>query len=162
MYVVNTDHDYINEVLVFDTYSGKQIFNISIHGEPTSVTTSDLYCYVASKDNNIYLINRNNLIIGTVSNAGRLRLNQPSHIIASPYNEIFVADRNNNIICVFDPNLNYKREVGGFGLLNRPHHIQFTQNGSMAVLDENQPKCLHFFNKEGDLMWNWLTNGVGG
>ena len=64
--------------------------------------------------------------------------------------ELFVADRNNNRICVFDSSLYHRRDFGT-ETLKSPTLILITEN---RVIIKDDSKELHLFNKQGDHIGN--------
>ena len=64
--------------------------------------------------------------------------------------ELFVADRNNNRICVFDSSLYHRRDFGT-ETLKGPTLILITEN---RVIIKDDSKELHLFNKQGDHIGN--------
>ena len=76
-------------------------------------------------------------------------------IVISSEDEIFVADRGNNRICVFDSDLFFRREFGT-NILKFLTFTLFEENTIIVILQENRvivrdgTKELHMFNKQGD------------
>ena len=69
-----------------------------------------------------------------------------TRIVISSEDEIFVADRGNNRICVFDSDLFFRREFGT-NILKVPTLIILQEN---RVIVRDNTKELHMFNKQGD------------
>ena len=156
---------YNNRVQIFSTEDWSYVFEFGTEKllYPNSVATSKEYCYVTSySSNGILQFSQSGLyLIKTVFKTGGTykKLDGPSHIAVSPDSEVFVADWNNNRVCVFDTELVYLREIGA-GLLKVPKHIVF-KDSLTYVLDDSELSCLHVFSKEGVVVRSFLPKGEG-
>ena len=151
-----------NRIQVLDVMTGKFVCEFG-KGQMYSecVTTNDTYCYVTYCNAHKVLQYRKSdfRVVRRLTRVGGTKnsFNRPTGITISPANEVYICDCWNHRICVFDAELNYKREVG-IGYLRYPQCIQF-KDEIMYILDWSEPNCLHSFNSAGDEISSILTMG---
>ncbi|KAI6655941.1 E3 ubiquitin-protein ligase TRIM71-like [Oopsacas minuta] len=121
---------------------------------PLCVVAHDCYIYVCCKeyphDYSIRKYNKDTYKCKTTVNqtgGSSKYLEFPCGIALAGYNNILIADCNNNRVCVFDSNLYYKREFG-IGELKKPKSIQVSDE-LVYVLHSNQ-YYIQVFNLSGE------------
>ena len=151
-----------NRIQVLDAMTGNFVCEFG-KGQMYSecVTTNDKYCFVTYCNAHKVLQYRKSdfRVVKRLTRVGGTKntFNRPTGITISPDNEVYICDCWNHRVCVFDAELNYKRELG-IGYLHYPQCIQFREE-IVYILDWSEPNCLHSFNLAGDEISSILTMG---
>ena len=139
---------------------GKLPFGVS---GPTGIATDGQgNVYVASEDHKVQKFNRNGEVIKSVGkeggNAGEF--NRPCGV--QYYNhQVYVCDRNNARVQVFDSDLNFVRSFGnGPGQLTQPWDIDFDIQGNIYVVDFIKHQVL-VFSENGQYLRRFGQKGQG-
>ena len=151
-----------NRIQVLDAMTGDFVCEFG-KGQMYSecVATNETYCYVTYCNAHKVLQYRKSdfRVVKRLTKVGGTKnsFNRPTGIIVSPENEVLICDCWNHRVCVFDAQLNFKREIG-LGYLRYPQCIQF-KDDTIYILDWSEPNCLHSFNLAGEEISSILTMG---
>ena len=134
---------------------------------PCSVAVKSSDCYVAdSAGKSIYRFSLPNCEFmkkeNLTSKSSPGQLSFPVDIkIDEMGQDVFVADLDHGRVCVFDSELEFKRDFGSSVGLKRPQYIQFLKE-KIFVLDQGNDSCLHRFNRRKELEISFTTTSVEG
>lgn len=173
-----------DELLVCE-WSGKRIVRMDKLGRPVSSLEIKNLQHPASvavhSSNEIFIVDGSALnggiikcseegkILKTVQGEGTgyCQFNNPRGIKISPENEVFVCDRDNNRIQIYDTELSFLRIIE-FGSLNsqllnlpaQPNDVAFTRTGSFYVTDYSN-HCIHHFNSKEEYEFSFCQTREG-
>ena len=160
LYVVDSDN---KRVQVFDAENWKFFlhFGQSQFTAPNGITANNKFCFVTDfNENKIFKFRIGDYSLVKVSQGAggsNENLNKPGGIAISGDELLYVADNDNNRVCVYDSiSLNYVSELG-VGMLLSPREVHISSN-KIFVLDR-APLCLHTFDKSGMKLRSILTCG---
>ena len=160
LYVVDSEN---KRVQVFDAENWKFLFKFgqSQFTRSSGITANNEFCFVTDRFENKILKFRigDYSLVKVSQGAGGSDENlcNPLGITISEDKLLYVADRNNNRVCVYDSaSLNYVSELG-VGMLIYPRKVN-TSSKKIFVLDEG-PLCLHTFDKSGMKLRSIITCG---
>ena len=125
-------------------------WGIAIHGD--SLYVSCLGDATVSKFslNGMFLVRR---IGGRGSNNGQFR--NPQQLTTGPIGRVFIADCNNNRICIHDPDLNHLRNIT-HEAISRPSDVKVSRNRLYVLCNQNNP-CIVVLTLEGDKLHSLIT-----
>ena len=129
-------------------------YGIAIHGD--SVYVSCLLDHTVSKFslNETCLVRR---IGGRGSNNGQF--NYPRQLTTDPIGHLFIADDENNRICIHDPDLNYLRNIPHQSMsMSEPWGIKVSLDRLYILCPSNNP-CMHVLTLEGGKLHSLITCG---
>ena len=129
-------------------------WGIAIHGD--SVCVSCWGDHTVSKFSLIEmsLVRR---IGGLGSNNGQF--NYPSQLTTDHIGRVFIADTDNNRICIHDPQLNHLRNITR-QYMSPPHDVKVSRNCLYVLCPDNNP-CMHVLTLEGNKLRSLITRGEG-
>ena len=151
MYVADYSTNRI-EVLREDGTFVRQFTSGELRG-PWSVAVNNKLVYVGEWSScRISIFTLEGQLIRTIGSqgSGPGQFNIPSAPAFSPDGDMYVADRNNHRIQVFNSDGVYQREFGG-GQLKNPFDILITADGHVLVADYGN-KCVVIFNTTGQII----------
>ena len=122
-------------------------------GRPWGVTVNNELVYVAEWGNNrISIFTLEGQLIRTIGSqgSGPGQFSNPTAPAISPDGDMYVADKNNHRIQVFNSDGVYQREFGG-GQLKYPYDILITADGRVLVADYGNNRVV-IFNTTGQLI----------
>ena len=125
-------------------------WGIAITSEYIYVTDIRLHALFQFHKNNFELLNRT----GTDG-----QFNGPRGLCTDNSGDVFVADCNNNRVCIFSHDLKFISKLG-IGQLNRPNDVKLTPDCQVLVLDCS-PECVHFYSRNGHLLRSCVSKGYG-
>ena len=151
---------------------GQKILTIGSEGKPpfgygptTAIATDgEGNVYVAS-DHKVQKFNRCGGVVKLVGKCGRQtgEFNSPEGIRCHNH-QVYVCDKDNGRIQVFDSNLNFVRSFGtcgdGPGQLERPRDIDFDMQGNIYVTDFNKSQVV-VFSEDGQYLRHFGQSGKG-
>ena len=169
VWVVN---DARHQIHVFSNDGRKLLFSLGTWNQPGSDKThfnrpqdvswlSDGSILVADGLGNSRVVkfdSRGNYLLewGTKGNANG-QFNEVHGVATDKRNRVYVADRGNDRIQVFDAN---GKHLATWPNLNFPNHIVITANQEVWVAD-NQPVRMVKFDTEGNRLYSWEMDGRG-
>ena len=83
----------------------------------------------------------------------------PNQLTTDPIGCVFIADTNNHIICIHDPDLNHLRDITLLSM-SRPFDVQVSRDRLYVLCTFDNP-CLHVLTLEGDKLHSLITCGEG-
>ena len=137
----------------FGTDKLRKPWGIALTNDHIYVTDTLLHALFQFNKNSFELVNR----IGTKGEADG-QFDQPTGLCIEYSGDLLVADGENNRVCVFSPDLKFKSNLG-VGLLRYPKDVKLTPDCLVVVLDWN-PKCVHFFSRNGHFISSCVSQGV--
>ena len=119
----------------------KEPWGIALTNEYIYVTDIGLHALLQFHKNSSKLVNR-------TGSKGQTdgQLNAPRGLCIDYFGGVFVADRDNNRVCVFSADLKFVSNLG-IGHLKYPRDFKLTPDCLVVVLDQSS-KCVHFFSKK--------------
>ena len=129
-------------------------WGIAIHGD--SVYVSCWGDHTVSKFSLTELC-RVRMIGGYGSNNGEFYC--PNQLTTDPIGRLFIADTNNNRICIHNPDLNHLRNITHQSI-SRPWDVKVSRD-RLYVLCPNNNRCLLVLTLEGDKLHSLITCGEG-
>ena len=127
-------------------------YGIAIHGD--SVYVSCLDDDTISKFSLIEMC-RVRRIGGSGSNNGQF--NYPLQLTTDTIGRVFIADTDNNRICIHDPDLNHLRSITHQSM-SGPHDVKVSRDCLYVLCPDNKP-CVHVLTLEGDRLHSLLIYG---
>ena len=121
--------------------------------QPWGVAVNNKLVYVAKRSNNrisIFTLEGQQIHTIRSQGSGPGQFNYPSAVAFSPDRDMYVADKNNHRIQVFDSDGVYQRQFGGRQLEN-PYDILITADGRVLVTDHDN-NCVVIFNTAGQVI----------
>ena len=154
---------YSNRVEIFSE-TGEYIYQLGV-GElsrPWSIAIHGNSVYVCCWGNTISKFSLSDMRIvkkigGMGSNNGQFR--SPRKITTDPIGRVFIADTNNDRICVYDTNLDHLRNIT-YESMSGPYDVTISRD-RIYVLCANSNPCLHVLTLEGDKLHSLITRGRG-
>ena len=131
-----------------------QPWGIAIHGD--SVYVSCRSDHTVSKFSLTELC-RVRRIGGEGSNNGQFKL--PRQLTTDPIGRVFIADSNNNRICIHDPDLNHLRNITHQSM-SYPFDVKVSRDRLYVLCPSDNP-CLLVLTLEGDKLHSFITRGEG-
>ena len=129
-------------------------WGIAITSEHIYVTDTGLHALFQFNKNSFELLNRT----GTEGQTDG-QFNEPAGLCTDNSGDVFVADSNNNRVCIFSNDFQFKYKLG-IGQLYRPRDVKLTPDCQVVVLDRS-PECVHFFSRDGHLLSSCVSQGEG-
>ena len=126
---------------------------IAIHGDSAYVCCGDQTVSKFSLTE-LCLVRR---IGGVGSDNGQFK--RPRQLTTDPIGRVFIADRDNNRICIHDPDLNHLRNIT-HPSMSYPYDVKVSRD-RLYVLCQNTNPCLHVLTLEGDKLHSLITRGEG-
>ena len=83
----------------------------------------------------------------------------PSQITTDPIGRVFIADCDNDRICIHDPDLNHLRNITHQSM-SGPWDVKVLRDRLYVLCPDDNP-CLHVLTLEGDKLHSLITCGVG-
>ena len=83
----------------------------------------------------------------------------PRQLTTDPIGRVFIADTNNNRICIHDPDLNHLRNIT-HPSMSQPTDVKVSRDRLYVLCPNNNP-CLHVLTLEGDKLHSLITRGRG-
>ena len=141
-----------------DTFSHEQMeypWGIAIYGDNV---------YVTDTINHLILHFKVASVVRFVASSGgkgsgKGKFNEPRQLTSSGKGELFVSDRNNHRIQIFDGNLNYLRQISHHSI-REPCDVKLTANEIYVLCLPDSP-CLHVFSLTGHKLRSLVTRGIG-
>ena len=127
-------------------------YGIALTNEHIYVTDIALHALFQFHKKSFQLVNRT----GTKGHTNG-QLNCPNGLCIGYSGEVFVADSDNNRVCVFSKELQFLSNLS-VGQLKYPQDIKLTPDCLVAVLDWST-KCVHFFSRNGHLLSSCVSQG---
>ena len=149
--IVSFKGDFIKR---FGQYKLKEPWGIAITSEHIYVTDIGLHALFQFHKNSFQLLNRT----GTEGQTDG-QFNGPAGLCTDYSGDVFVADRENNRVCIFSHDLKFISKLG-IGQLERPNDVKLTPDCQVVVLDWS-PKCVHFYSRNGHLLSSCVSRGYG-
>ena len=84
---------------------------------------------------------------------------QPEQITTDSIGRVFIADTYNNIICIYDTNLNHIRNITHKSM-SRPYDLKLSRDHIYVLCPHNNP-CILVLTLEGDKPHSFITCGKG-
>ena len=132
-------------------------------GDSTGIATDgEGNVYVTSGDHKLHKFNRRGEVIKSVGKKGKSvgEFNWPFNVRCHNH-QVYVCDRNNGRVQVFDSNLNFVRSFGdGPDQLEMPGDIDFDYVGSIYVVDYEKDQVL-VFSEDGQYLRHFGQSGEG-
>ena len=94
---------------------------------------------------------------GRGSNDGQFE--SPRQLTTDPIVRVFIADTNNNRICIHDPDLNHLRNIT-HPSMSLPYDVKVSRDRLYVLCPGNNP-CLLVLTLEGDKLHSLITRGEG-
>ena len=94
---------------------------------------------------------------GYGSNNGQF--NSPRQVTTDLIGRVFIADYNNDRICIHDPDLNHLRDVTHQSM-SRPYDVKVSRDCLYVLCPYNNP-CMLVLTLEGDMLHSLITCGEG-
>ena len=165
-----TEH-WNHRYIVLDT-EGQKTLTIGSEGKPpfgygptTGFTTDGEDSMYVASDHKIQKFNRNGELLKSVGRWGRQtgEFNSPEAIHCHNH-QVYVCDKDNARVQVFDSNLKFVRSFGtqgdGPGQLERPKDIDFDTQGNIYVTDFNKSQVV-VFSEDGQYLRHFGQKGRG-
>ena len=130
-------------------------WGIAITSEYIYVTDRGLHALFQFNKNSFQLLNRT----GTKGQTDG-QFNTPTGLCTDYSGDVFVADSDNNRVCIFSYDLKFKYNLG-IGQLYYPRDVKLTPDCQVVVLDES-PECVHFYSRNGHLLSSCVSHGIYG
>ena len=89
---------------------------------------------------------------GKGSNNGQF--NAPRQVTTDPIGRVFIADQNNDRICIHDPDLNHLRNITHHSM-SQPSDVQVSRN-CLYVLCSNSNPSTHVITLDGDMLHSFI------
>ena len=132
----------------------KEPWGIAITSEHIYVTDRELHALFQFNKNSFQLLNKT----GTKGQTDG-QFNTPTGLCTDYSGDVFVADSDNNRVCIFSYDLKFISKLG-MGQLNNPRDVKLTPDCQVVVLDSS-PKCVHFYSRNGHLLSSCVSRGKG-
>ena len=129
-------------------------WGIAITSEYIYVTDIELHALFQFNKNNFELLNRT----GTKGQTDG-QFNGPRGLCTDNSGDVYVADSNNNRVCIFSNDFQFKSKLG-IGQLYRPKDAKLTPDCQVVVLDRS-PECVHFYSRDGHRLSSCVSRGEG-
>ena len=129
-------------------------YGIAIHGD--SVYVSCLGDHTVNKFSLTEMCHARK-IGGEGSNNGQF--NYPFQLTTDSIGRVFIADYNNNRICIHDPDLNHLRNITHQSM-SGPTDVKVSRDCLYVLCPEENP-CMHVLTLEGDKLHSLITCGEG-
>ena len=149
--IVSFKGDFIKR---FGQYKLSRPCGITITNEHIYVTDRGLHTLFQFHKNSFQLLNRT----GTKGQTDG-QFNTPAGLCTDYSGDVFVADSNNNRVCIFSHDLKFISKLG-IGQLDRPKDVKLTPDCQIVVLD-GSPECVHFYSRNGHLLSSCVSQGEG-
>ena len=88
--------------------------------------------------------------------SGNGQFDWPRQLTTDPIGRVFIADTDNNRICIHDPDLNHLRNI----TMSQPYVVEVSRDRLYVLCPCNNP-CLHVLTLEGDKLHSLITCGEG-
>ena len=132
----------------------KAPYGIAITSEHIYVTDIGLHALFQFNKNRFQLLNRT----GTKGQTDG-QFNTPRGLCTDYSGDVFVADCDNNRVCIFSHDLKFISKLG-IGQLYYPRDVKLTPDCQVVVLDWS-PECVHFYSRNGHLLSSCVSLGYG-
>ena len=129
-------------------------FSIAIHGDSVYVSCPEDYSVSKFSLTKMCRVRR---IGGKGSNNGQFNL--PEKLTTDTIGCVFIADTNNDRICIHDPDLNHLRNITHQSM-SRPADVKISRD-CLYVLCPNCNPCMLALTLEGDKLHSLITCGEG-
>ena len=84
------------------------------------------------------------------------RFSSPNQLATDTIGRVFIADYDNDRICIHDPDLNHLRNITH----QRPYDVKVSDD-CLYVLCPDENPCMHVLTLEGDMLHSLITREVG-
>ena len=116
--------------------------------------------YVSCEDHNVSQFSLIEMchvrrIGGKGSNNGQF--NYPHQLTTDLTGRVFIADCNNNRICIHDPDLNHLRNIT-HPSISQPYDVKVSRDCLYVLCPSNNP-CMLVLTLEGDILHSFITRG---
>ena len=149
--IVSFKGDFIKR---FGQYKLNRPWGIAITSEHIYVTDLGLHALFQFNKNSFQLLNRT----GTEGQTDG-QFNEPRGICTDYSGDVFVADCDNNRVCIFSHDLKFISKLG-IGQLKYPKDVKVTPDCQVVVLDWSS-ECVHFYYRNGHLLSSCVSRGYG-
>ena len=129
-------------------------YSIAIHGDSLYVSCRGAHTVSQFSLIEMCLVRR---IGGEGSNNGQF--NFPRQLTTGPIGRIFIADTDNNRICVHDPDLNHLYDITHQSM-SGPWDLKVSRDCLYVMCPDNNP-CMFVLTLEGDILYFFITCGKG-
>ena len=129
-------------------------FGIATHGDNVYVSCIGDHTVNKFSLTELCLVGR---IGGEGSNNGQF--NDPLQLTTDSIGRVFIADTDNNRICIHDPDLNHLRNITHPSMPG-PHDVKVSRDRLYVLCPNNNP-CLLVLTLEGDKLHSLITRGKG-
>ena len=129
-------------------------FGITVSNEHVFITDIGLHALLQFDRNSYELLIRT----GTEGSEDG-QFNSPRGLCIDYNGDVLVADRGNNRVSIFSKDLLFISNIG-IGQLKYPTDVKLTP-GSMVVVLDWSPKCVHFYSKPGYFFNSCISRGEG-
>ena len=149
--IVSFKGDFIKR---FGRYKLSRPWGIAITSEYIYVTDVVLAALLQFNKNSFQLLNRT----GTKGQTDG-QFDGPQGLCTDYLGDVFVADCDNDRVCIFSNNLKFISKLG-IGQLHWPKDVKLTPDCQVVVLDCS-PECVHFYSRNGQLLSSCVSQGHG-
>ena len=87
------------------------------------------------------------------------QFNEPAQLTTDLIGRVFIADCDNDRICIHDPDLNHLRNIT-LPSLSQPSDVKVSRNRLYVLCPNNEP-CMLVLTLEGDMLHSLITSGRG-
>ena len=167
--------DESNELIYLADYWNKRVQIVSFKGDfikpfgqdklkvPWGIAITSEYIYVTDIGlHALFQFNKNNFeLLNRTGTKGQTdgQFDTPRGLCTDNSGDVYVADRDNNRVCIFSNDFQFKSKLG-IGQLYSPKDVKLTPDCQVVVLDES-PECVHFYSRDGHLLSSCVSRGYG-
>ena len=125
-------------------------YSIAIHGDSVYVSCYEDHTVSKFSLTEMCLVRR---IGGDGTDNGQF--NEPAQLTTDLIGRVFIADCDNDRICIHDPDLNHLRNIT-LPSLSQPSDVKVSRNRLYVLCPLNNP-CMHVLTLEGDMLHSLIT-----
>ena len=145
--------DYLEQLPVDGNEELNSPFGIAIHGDNVYVSCWDHSISKLSLTEKVLVRKRGEY------GQGDGQFDYPNQLAISPKGKIFIADSDNNRICIYDTNLCYQRSISHESI-SRPFDVKISGD-KLCVLCPYVNPCMHVLTQEGVKLRSLISLGRG-